>query len=212
LLCRSADNIRTQDQYDSIAKVCQALDLHGLLLLGGPRTATNAGYLAEYLIAHTKCETAIITAPLTISGSIKNQFVETAIGFDTAAKCAAQIVGNNSTDGASAKKYYYFQRLMGQEPSNIALEVALATKPNYTILAEEVEANNITLAGVVKEIADMVEERSKRGLNYGSVVIPEGLIESIPELRLMLQELDTVYQEAKETGHPITGVSCFVFF
>lgn len=77
------------------------------------------------------------------------------------------LLGNNSTDGASAKKYYYFQRLMGQEPSNIALEVALATKPNYTILAEEVEANNITLAGIVKDIADMVEERARRGLNYG---------------------------------------------
>lgn len=156
------------------------MNLHGLLLLGGPTTATNAAYLAEYLIANTDCDTAIVTAPLTISGSIRNQFVETTIGFDTAAKCAAQIVGkftptflshllagNNSTDGASAKKYYYFQRLMGQEPSNIALEVALATKPNYTILAEEVEANNITLAGIVKDIADMVEERARRGLNYG---------------------------------------------
>jgi hypothetical protein len=93
LLCRSADNLRSLDQYNSITQVCKALNLDGLLLLGGPTTATDAAYLAEYLIAKTDCETAIITAPLTISGSIRNQFVEATIGFDTAAKCAAQIVG-----------------------------------------------------------------------------------------------------------------------
>lgn len=119
--------------------------------------------------------------------------MEATVGFDTASKLTAQIVGNNQTDGASAKKYYYFQRLMGQEPSHLALEVALSTKPNFTLIAEEIEHNNVTLADIVKSIADMVEERALHGKNYGSVVIPEGLIESIPEIKLLLQELDAAY-------------------
>lgn len=130
---------------------------------------------------------------LNSEGSIQNQFVEATVGFDTASKLTAQIVGNNQTDGASAKKYYYFQRLMGSEPSHLALEVALATKPNFTLIAEEIEQNNVTLADIVKSIADMVEARAKQGKNYGSVVIPEGLIESIPEIKLLLQELDAAY-------------------
>ena len=99
---------------------------------------------------------------------------------------------NNSTDGGSSKKMYYFQRLIGQEPSHLALEVALNTKPNYTLLAEEVKANNTKLADIIKSIADMVEERANQGKNYGSVVIPEGLIENIPELGMLISELDSI--------------------
>ena len=101
-------------------------------------------------------------------------------------------------DGASAKKYYYFMRLMGQEPSHAALEVALATKPNYVILAEEVEAKNMTLADIVRAISDVVERRAAQGKNYGTVIIPEGLMDSIPELSMLNSELDGIFKQDQE--------------
>jgi len=108
------------------------------------------------------------------------------------------VVGNNATDGASAKKYYYFQRLMGSEPSHAALEVALLTKPNYVILAEEVKAKNFNLQDIVKSIADVVEARAKVGKNYGTVLVPEGLVDSIPELKLLMTELDSIFAQGKK--------------
>ena len=110
------------------------------------------------------------------------------------------ILGNNATDGASAKKYYYFQRLMGQEPSQTALEVALLTKPNYVLLSEEVKANNMSLNDVVRSIADVVEARAAVGKNYGTVLIPEGLIESIPEFKMLIEELDEAYASGTESA------------
>jgi diphosphate-dependent phosphofructokinase len=197
LLGRSVDRLQGEKSYQAVTAACRALSLDGLVLLGGSKTATDAAYFAEYLQEQEiDVRTTVVCVPLTITGSIQNQFVEATVGFDTASKLTAQIVGNNQTDGASAKKYYYFQRLMGQEPSHLALEVALATKPNFTLIAEEIEQNNVTLADIVKSIADMVEERAARGKNYGSVVIPEGLIESIPEIKLLLQELDAAYASA----------------
>jgi diphosphate--fructose-6-phosphate 1-phosphotransferase len=195
LLGRSADTIKASD-FEKVARVCSELALTGLVIIGGARSCTDAAYLAEYLKANA-CHTAVVAIPADMGCSIRNQFVETTIGFDTSTKISAQIVGNNATDGASAKKYYYFQRLMGQEPSQTALEVALLTKPNYVILGEEVKAKNMSLQDVVKSIADVVEERARRNMNYGTVLIPEGLIESIPEFRMLMQELD----EAHATLH-----------
>lgn len=191
LLGRSADSIKATD-FERVRKACSDLGLTGLVIIGGARSCTDAAYLAEYLKANG-CATAVIAVPADMGCSIRNQFVETTVGFDTSTKISAQIVGNNATDGASAKKYYYFQRLMGQEPSQTALEVALLTKPNYVILAEEVKAKNMSLQDVVKSIADVVEERARHNMNYGTVLIPEGLIESIPEFRMLMQELDEAY-------------------
>jgi len=204
LLGRSVDRLQGEQSYQAVTRVCQSKQLDGLVLLGGSKTSTDAAYFAEYLRQENVIKTTIVCVPLTITGSIQNQFVEATVGFDTASKLTAQIVGNNQTDGASAKKYYYFQRLMGQEPSHLALEVALATKPNFTLIAEEIEKNNDTLADIVKSIADMVEERANQGKNYGSVVIPEGLIESIPEIKLLLQELDAAYASATAAGSTLT--------
>lgn len=189
LLGRSVDRIKSSD-YDAIIANCQRLQLRGLILLGGSRTHTDAAYLSEYM--RSRCDVGVVAVPVHMGDGIRNQFVEGCVGFDTAAKVTAQIVGNNATDGASAKKYYYFHRLMGQEPSNLALEVALLTKPNYCLLAEEVYAKNMNLNDIVKSIADVVEARSKLGKNYGVVIIPEGILESIPELRMLIQELDAI--------------------
>lgn len=111
------------------------------------------------------------------------------------------LAANNSTDGGSSKKMYYFQRLIGQEPSHLALEVALNTKPNYIVFSEEVRANNTKLSDIVKSIADMVEQRANDGRNYGSVVIPEGLLDSIPELGMLISELDAVFANPATVVH-----------
>lgn len=193
LLARSQDSFKNDD-FALILSTCVSNNLSGLVLIGGARTSSNAAYLAEYF-ANNKCPTNIITVPVDISGSLKDEFVETTVGFDTATKVACQVVGNNATDGASAKKYYYFMRLMGQEPSHSALEVALVTKPNFVILAEEVETRHMTLADIVRAIADVVEKRAKQKKNYGTVLIPEGLIDCIPELKLLGSELDVAFSE-----------------
>jgi len=190
LLGRSMERIEHRTEvFEAVAAACRKFSLDGLLLLGGPRTNTDAAYLAEYFKSQGT-STSVVTVPLTMNGGIRNAFVETTVGFDTTSKVTAQIVGNNSTDGASAKKYYYFQRLMGQEPSHLTMEVALNTCPNYTLLAEEVSQNNTKLADIVSSIADMVEARADLGMNYGCVVIPEGLIETIPELGMLIAEID----------------------
>jgi len=205
MLGRTMERIEHKTEiYDTISVVCQQLKLDGLVLLGGPRTNSDAAYLAEYLKAKGEVKTSVVTVPLTMNGGIRNQFVETTVGFDTTTKVTSQVVGNNSTDGASAKKYYYFQRLLGMEPSHLTMEVALNTKPNFCLLAEEVAAKNIKLADVVNSIADMVEERANLGMNYGSVVIPEGLIESIPELGMLISELDAAFLAIKKTKDNVT--------
>jgi diphosphate--fructose-6-phosphate 1-phosphotransferase len=143
LLCRSIENIDSLD-FAGIGSTCSARGLDGLVLVGGARTNTVAAYLAEFLV-NSKCATKIITTPVDCTGAFRNEFVETTVGFNTCTKVAGQIVGNNATDGASAKKYYYFMRLLGSSPSHSTLEVALITKPNFVILAEEVVAHNMTL-------------------------------------------------------------------
>ena len=143
LLCRSIDNINSLC-FDSISTTCSSKKLDGLILIGGSRTNTVAAYLAEYLKSQN-CPTTIVTTPVDCTGALRNEFVESTVGFNTCSKVAGQIVGNNATDGASAKKYYYFMRLLGSSPSHSTLEVALITKPNFVILAEEVVAQNMTL-------------------------------------------------------------------
>jgi len=192
LLSRSKDTI-SSGSFAAVMESCTKRSLHGLVLIGGAKTSTNAAYLAEWLVTQG-CPTKIITVPVDTAGSLKDEFVETTVGFDTATKTAAQVVGNNATDGASARKYYYFMRLMGQEPSHAALEVGLVTKPDYVVLAEEVEQRHLTLADIVRGIADMVEARAAQGKSYGTVLIPEGLMDSIPELVMLNNELDNIYR------------------
>lgn len=196
LFGRSEESIATSS-FPAVLQSCKTTGLDALILMGGARTATLAGYLSEYLAANLP-GFKVISVPVDMSGSLKDEFVEMTVGFDTSTKVAGQVVGNNATDGASAKKYYYFMRLMGQEPSHSALEVALMTKPNYVILAEEVKAKNLNLQDIVRSIADVVEARAKVGKNYGTVLIPEGLVDSIPELKLLMTELDAIFAQGKK--------------
>ncbi|CAM9806155.1 unnamed protein product, partial [Phaeothamnion confervicola] len=201
LLGRSVDAIKTEDQVNKARKACERLKLDGLVLIGGNRTHTDAAYLAEHFKA-SGVRTAVVGVPCSISGAMKNQFVESAVGFDTAVKVYSQLVGNTAIDAASCIKYWYFMRLMGQDPSHIALETALQTNPNVVLLAEEVAAKRWSLIDIVREVADKVQERAAGGKDYGTVLVPEGLIAAIPEMSVLIEEIDAIYAEAPANANP----------
>lgn len=144
----------------------------------------------EYFVAHG-CSTRVIGVPVTIDGDVRSQFVEATLGFDTATKTYAQLVGNMATDAISSKKYYYFIRLMGRTSSHITAEVGLQTHANVVVLGEDIEARKQTLTDVVRELADAVCARAagRNGKNYGVVLVPEGAIGYIPELRGLISEV-----------------------
>lgn len=176
---------------------CVRLRLDGLVFVGGCRTATGVAYLSEYLMAEG-VPTACTVVPAGIDGTLTNQFVETTLGFHTACKVYSELVGNTAIDGASAKKYWMFLRLMGSNVSNIALEVALRSAPNLILLAEDVDASRKSLQEVVREVADLVSARAARNRHYGTVLVPEGLVLSIPEIAVLLQEIDVAFRESEE--------------
>lgn len=204
--------IETDEQLDASLKTAQALGLNGIVVVGGDDSNTNAAILAEYFLKHG-CKTVVIGVPKTIDGDLKNEYIPISFGFDTAAKTYAEMIGNIERDALSAKKYYHFIKLMGRSASHITLECALATHPNVALIGEEIEAKKMTLAQVTKEVADVVEERAKRGMNYGVVLVPEGLIEFIPEVKTLIQELNSlVAKEEKEIASKLSGPSksCFL--
>jgi len=198
LLGRTVDRLKSEEELAQARTCCEELGLSGLILVGGARTCTDAAYVAEYM-AQQRCETAIVGVPCGIEGSMVNEFIETSIGFDSAAKAMAQLVGNTAIDGSSARKYYYFLKLMdgsstgGRVPtSHIALEVALQTKPNMLLLTEEVDAHRMSLREVVCGIADVVVARARLGKHFGTIIVAEGLLAAIPEFRNLIGELEAV--------------------
>ena len=191
--------IETDEQFAKSLAVCTSLKLDGLVVIGGDDSNTNAALLAEYFI-EKGCKTKVIGVPKTIDGDLKNEHVAVSFGFDTACKTYSEMIGNISRDALSAKKYTHFVKLMGRSASHIALECALQTHPNYTLIGEEVEAKGQTLSEIAEDLISVIEKRSKEGKNYGIVLIPEGLIEFIPEMKKLIQELNTLL--AKEGGSP----------
>lgn len=171
-----------------VLKHVLALDLDGLVIVGGDDSNTNAAYLAEYFIAQ-RVKTKVVGIPKTIDGDLKNEKIEISFGFDSASKTYASIIGNLARDVLSAKKYYYFIKLMGRTASHLALECALQTSPNYTLIGEEIAAEKKTLQDVVNDIADLICKRSIDSKNYGIILIPEGLLEFIPDCSLLFKEL-----------------------
>jgi len=198
LLGRTIDRISTDEDLDSAKKACDELKLTGLVLVGGTRTHTDAAYLAEFFKKQGQ-KTIVVGVPCGIEGSMVNEFVEAAIGFDSSAKAMAQLVGNTELDGASARKYYYFLKMMdgsstgGRMPtSHVALEVALLTKPNLLLLTEEVDEKRMSLRDVITYVATVVEQRSAAGKNFGTIIVAEGLLEAIPEFRTLIGELEAI--------------------
>ncbi len=177
------------EQFDKGLANCKALGIDALVIIGGDDSNTNACVLAEYYLAK-KAGVQVIGCPKTIDGDLKNEMIETSFGFDTACKVYSELIGNIQRDANSAKKYWHFIKLMGRSASHIALECALQTQPNVAIISEEVEANNMTLDEVVTYIADKVAARAANGENFGTVLIPEGLIEFIPAMKKLIAELN----------------------
>lgn len=189
LLGRSVDRIRTPAEVDAALAACAASRLDALVLVGGARTATDAALLAEAAAARGAA-TAVLAVPVTIDGDLAGDGVEACLGFDTASKVYSELVGNLETDCNSAKKYYYFVRLMGRAPSHIALEVALQTRPQGVVIGEDVAARGLTLTALVSELTDVVVARAAAGKNFGVFLVPEGAISYIPELRALIAEVN----------------------
>ncbi|WVZ64266.1 hypothetical protein U9M48_013814 [Paspalum notatum var. saurae] len=192
LLGRTVDQIRTTEQVNAAVSACCDLNLDGLIIIGGVISNSDAAQLAETFAKHN-CKTKVIGVPVTLSGDLKNQFVETTVGFDTVCKVNSQLISNVCLDAVSAGKYYYFVRLMGGKASHVALECALQAHPNMVILGEEVALSKLTLKEIINKICDGVEARAAQGKYHGVLVIPEGLIESIPEMYALIQEINNLH-------------------
>lgn len=188
--------IETEEQFAAAAKTVNALKLDGLVIVGGDDSNTNAALLAEYFLAKN-VPVKVIGVPKTIDGDLKNENIEIPFGFDSATKTFSEIIGNILTDALSAKKYTFFIKLMGRTASHIALECALKTHANLTLIGEEIEYKKKTIRDITREITDLIIERSQIGKDYGVILIPEGLIEFIPECRQLIQELNTLLSPQK---------------
>ncbi|MDD5992667.1 MAG: diphosphate--fructose-6-phosphate 1-phosphotransferase [Prevotellaceae bacterium] len=181
--------LEKKEQFDKGLEILKALDIKALVIIGGDDSNTNACVLAEYYKA-IDAGVQVIGCPKTIDGDLKNSEIETSFGFDTATKVYSEVIGNIMRDCNSAKKYWHFIKLMGRSASHVTLECALQTHPNITLIGEEVEAKNQSLDDVVTYIADAVADRATRGMNYGVVLVPEGLIEFIPAIKKLISELN----------------------
>ena len=190
--------LENKEQFDKGLEILKELDIKALVIIGGDDSNTNAAVLAEYYKS-INAGVQVIGCPKTIDGDLKNDVIETSFGFDTATKVYSEVIGNIQRDCNSAKKYYHFIKLMGRSASHIALECALQCQPNVCIISEEVEAKDMTLGQVVDQIADVVVRRAEKGMNFGIVLIPEGLIEFIPAIKRLITELnDLLAKNAEE--------------
>ena len=181
--------LEKKEQFDKGLEILRELEITALVIIGGDDSNTNAAILAEYYKS-INAGVQVIGCPKTIDGDLKNDLIETSFGFDTATKVYSEVIGNIKRDCNSAKKYWHFIKLMGRSASHIALECGLQTQPNICIISEEVEAKNMTLQQLVNDIADIVARRAAEGNNFGTVLIPEGLIEFIPAMKSLIAELN----------------------
>lgn len=181
--------LEKKEQYDKGLEILKTLGISALVIIGGDDSNTNACVLAEYYKS-INAGVQVIGCPKTIDGDLKNEMIETSFGFDTACKVYSEVIGNIQRDCNSARKYWHFIKLMGRSASHIALECALQTQPNVCLISEEVEAKAMSLDAVVTEIATAVAKRAEAGNNFGTVLIPEGLIEFIPAIKALIAELN----------------------
>lgn len=189
--------LEKKEQFDKGLEILKKLDITALVIIGGDDSNTNAAVLAEYYKG-IGAGVQVIGCPKTIDGDLKNEVVEASFGFDTATKVYSELIGNIQRDCFSAKKYWHFIKLMGRSASHIALECALQTQPNICIISEEVEAKNQTLQDIVNHIAGIVAKRAAKGDNFGTVLIPEGLIEFVPAMKRLIAELNDLLAHAAE--------------
>ena len=185
-------------QFDKGSEILKKLNIKALVIIGGDDSNTNACVLAEYYAAK-KMGIQVIGCPKTIDGDLKNELIETSFGFDTATKVYSELIGNVERDAISAKKYWHFIKLMGRSASHIGLECALQTQPNITLISEEVAKKEQTLGEIVDYMANIIARRGANGENFGVALIPEGLVEFIPEMKALISELNNLLAEGSET-------------
>ena len=183
--------LETEEQFKSSLEVCKKLNISAVVIIGGDDSNTNAALLAEWFVKNNT-GIQVIGCPKTIDGDLKNEQIEISFGFDTATKTYAELIGNIQRDANSAKKYWHFIKIMGRSASHVALEAALQTQPNVTLISEEVEAKKMSLSSIIDYMSDIIARRAENGKNFGIAVIPEGLIEFIPEMGSMISNLNDI--------------------
>ena len=181
--------LETEEQFAVAAKVCEKHGITAIVIIGGDDSNTNAAVLAEYFAAHNT-GVQVIGCPKTIDGDLKNEDIECSFGFDTATKTYSELIGTIERDANSAKKYWHFVKVMGRSASHVALECALETQPNICLISEEVAAKKQSLSEIADYIADAVEKRSANGNNFGVAIIPEGVVEFVPEFKALIAEIN----------------------
>ena len=186
--------LEEEAQFDKGLEILKKLDIKALVIIGGDDSNTNACVLAEYYAAK-KAGVQVVGCPKTIDGDLKNEMIETSFGFDTAVKVYSELIGNIQRDANSAKKYWHFIKLMGRSASHIGLEAALQTQPNITLISEEVAAKKQTLGEIVEYMARIIAKRAANGENFGVALIPEGLVEFVPEMKALIAELNDLLAE-----------------
>ena len=191
--------LEKEEQFDKGLEIAKDLGLNALVVIGGDDSNTNACVLAEYYAANN-AGVHVIGCPKTIDGDLKNEMIETSFGFDTATKVYSELIGNIQRDANSAKKYWHSVKLMGRSASHIGVVCALQAQPNITLIAEEVAETQQTLAEIVDYMAGIIAKRSENGENFGVALIPEGLIEFVPEMKKLIAELNDLLAEGTDTG------------
>ena len=188
--------LETEEQFAITAQVCKKHGITAIVIIGGDDSNTNAAVLAEYMAAHNT-GVQVIGCPKTIDGDLKNDDIETSFGFDTATKTYSELIGNIERDANSAKKYWHFIKVMGRSASHVALECALETQPNICLISEEVAAKKMSLSQIADQIADSVAKRAANGDNFGVAIIPEGVVEFVPEFSVLIAEINELLAGAK---------------
>ncbi|HPZ15128.1 MAG TPA: diphosphate--fructose-6-phosphate 1-phosphotransferase [Sphaerochaeta sp.] len=189
--------LETLEQFERCAEVCLSHDISALVIIGGDDSNTNAAVLAEYFL-EKRHPIQVIGCPKTIDGDLKNEYIEISFGFDTATKTYSELIGNIARDSNSAKKYWHFIKVMGRSASHIGLECALETQPNICLIGEEVAARKQSLKSIVNEMAQIISARADQGLNFGIAIIPEGVIEFIPEIKVLISEVNDLLARESE--------------
>ena len=188
--------LETKEQFAIVADVCKKHGITAIVIIGGDDSNTNAAVLAEYFAA-TGAGVQVIGCPKTIDGDLKNEDIECSFGFDTATKTYSEIIGNIERDSNSAKKYWHFVKVMGRSASHVALECALQTQPNVCLISEEVAEKKMSLSEITDYIADSVANRAAKGMNFGVAIIPEGVVEFIPEFSVLIHEINELLAGSK---------------
>lgn len=188
--------LETEAQFAVAAEVCKKHGITAIVIIGGDDSNTNAAVLAEYFAAH-ETGVQVIGCPKTIDGDLKNEDIECSFGFDTATKTYSELIGNIERDANSAKKYWHFVKVMGRSASHVALECALETQPNICLISEEVAEKKMSLSQIANYIADSVEKRAANGMNFGVAIIPEGVVEFVPEFSVLIHEINELLAGAK---------------